>query len=122
MSHMQWVSHQGKPLSSDCNADKAFPTPTDAIMHHILKVPIRAEIKMKISLKALEKRMSRALLKNGTKLRRCSERSASFNDLGYWYGVNVENNAIEFSKWDITNLVNNAREMGIMQPHESLAA
>ena len=71
-----------------------------------------------VSESALLGRVNRKLSAQGEVLRRCSERSRWFDDLGRYYTVSVYHNAIIDKHNDLETL---ARELGALGPAEVLA-
>jgi hypothetical protein len=68
---------------------------------------------------ALVSRINRALAKNGEGVRRCRRQSRWFHDLGRFYLVDVDRNAI--LRHDI-GLEALGRELQVMLPYEELEA
>lgn len=72
---------------------------------------------VKISVRALEARMKRHLLKSGIVLRKCKADSRWYQELGEYYAVSASN---EVSHKDV-NLEEWARESGVLKPFEIVA-
>lgn len=74
---------------------------------------------MQVSTNALIGRVNRKLSAQGEVLRRCSERSRWFHDLGRYYIVSIYHNAIIAQHIDLEAL---AIELGALGSADSLAA
>ena len=73
--------------------------------------------KRKVSETALALRIHRKLLTRGERLRRCPRGSRSFQDLGRWYTVDLERNALILSNVDLERL---GRKLGALDLDEIL--
>lgn len=73
--------------------------------------------KRRVSETALALRIHRKLLKRGEQLRRCPRGSRSFRDLGRWYTVDLERNALILSDVDLEKL---GRKLGVLDLDEIL--
>ena len=72
--------------------------------------------KAKVSERALEARVKRALQKEGKLLRKCREDSRFYNELGDYYIVG-ENNFIQAQHCNLEKL---AKEMELLKDYEAL--
>ena len=72
---------------------------------------------MRITERALTKRINRALAHEGEKLRKCSATSKWHHDLGDYYTVDMRLNAILHKRVDPVVL---GHELGVLEPEETM--
>ena len=78
----------------------------------------KVESKVKVSVRALEGRVKRALERDGETLKKCREDSRWFTDLGEYYLVDLNMNSVNTKHVDLEEL---ARELEVLKPFEVLA-
>ena len=79
------------------------------------------DAKVKVSLRAFEARCSRyAMTRDNEVLRKCRQDSRWYHDLGDYYFVDTDRNLITTQGWRINNLIEWAREVGILKPYEEV--
>jgi hypothetical protein len=73
---------------------------------------------VKLSRRALEARVKRALEKDQQSLRKCRPDSRGYTELGDYYIIDHTNNTIAAQHVDLEDL---ARELEVFKPYEELA-
>lgn len=78
--------------------------------------------KVQVSVRALEARAKRyAESHDNELLRKCRPDSRWYRDLGDYYFVDMSTNGVMTKDWNIHNLIEWAREEGILKPFEEVS-
>lgn len=73
---------------------------------------------MKVSFDAVYRRLKRALFQQGTTLHKCRPNSRWWHDLGDYYSASISTSGINGTHLDVVEM---AREMRLIGPHEAVA-
>ncbi len=74
--------------------------------------------KVMLSERAVFARVDRALVKRRETIRRCREDARGFHDLGRYYTVDTDINAVTHKGFELESF---ARKLGVLQPYEAMA-